>query len=49
MPRHNYPKVAAEVKALCEQHGLPYQVKSMYQCCADIVNKLQDVATTGPE
>ncbi|KAG8012701.1 Fatty acid desaturase 2, partial [Nibea albiflora] len=31
MPRHNYHLVAPMVHALCEKHGIPYQVKTMWR------------------
>jgi len=40
MPRHQLAHVASRVKTLCEKHNAPYHVKSMYQCCVDIVDKL---------
>jgi len=44
MPRHQLPFVAERVKKLCESNGLPYHVKSMYECCCDIMEKLRVVA-----
>uniref|UniRef100_A0A8C9WZZ0 acyl-CoA (8-3)-desaturase n=1 Tax=Sander lucioperca TaxID=283035 RepID=A0A8C9WZZ0_SANLU len=35
MPRHNYHLVAPLVRALCEKHGIPYQVKTLQQGFAD--------------
>lgn len=43
MPRHQLPHVAERVQQLCVKHGLPYHVKSMYQCCRDILDKLVHV------
>uniref|UniRef100_A0A8C9X386 acyl-CoA (8-3)-desaturase n=1 Tax=Sander lucioperca TaxID=283035 RepID=A0A8C9X386_SANLU len=36
MPRHNYHLVAPLVRALCEKHGIPYQVKTLQQGFADV-------------
>uniref|UniRef100_A0A3B4V1G9 acyl-CoA (8-3)-desaturase n=1 Tax=Seriola dumerili TaxID=41447 RepID=A0A3B4V1G9_SERDU len=36
MPRHNYHLVAPHVRALCEKHGIPYQMKTMWQGLTDI-------------
>ncbi|KAG7464276.1 hypothetical protein JOB18_015885 [Solea senegalensis] len=41
MPRHNYSLVAPQVRALCEKHGMSYQVKTMWQGFADIVKSLK--------
>jgi len=43
MPRHNYPIIAPRVKMLCEKHNIPYRVRTMYECCTDILNKLDAV------
>jgi len=44
MPRHQLPYVSARVKKMCDKHGIPYHLKSMYQCCKDILDKLGAVA-----
>ncbi|XP_028286609.1 acyl-CoA 6-desaturase [Parambassis ranga] len=41
MPRHNYHKVAPQVRALCEKHGVPYQVKPLWQGITDVVRSLK--------
>ncbi|XP_041705777.2 acyl-CoA Delta-4 desaturase-like [Coregonus clupeaformis] len=41
MPRHNYHLVAPLVRALCEKHGVPYQVKTMQQGLTDVVRSLK--------
>ncbi|XP_029607751.1 fatty acid desaturase 2-like [Salmo trutta] len=41
MPRHNYHLVAPLVRALCEKHGVPYQVKTMQQGITDVVRSLK--------
>uniref|UniRef100_A0A8C9VGP4 Fatty acid desaturase 2 n=1 Tax=Scleropages formosus TaxID=113540 RepID=A0A8C9VGP4_SCLFO len=41
MPRHNYWKAAPMVRALCEKHGVRYQVKSLWQGFTDIVGSLK--------
>ncbi|XP_023647990.1 acyl-CoA Delta-6 desaturase-like [Paramormyrops kingsleyae] len=41
MPRHNYQRAAPMVRALCEKHGIPYQVKSLWCAFADIVGSLR--------
>jgi fatty acid desaturase 2 (delta-6 desaturase) len=40
MPRHNLKKIAPRIKSLCLKHELPYNQRTMYQCCCDIVEKL---------
>ncbi|KAG7245421.1 hypothetical protein INR49_010872 [Caranx melampygus] len=42
MPRHNYHLVAPRVRALCEKHGIPYQMKTMWQGLTDIVRSLKN-------
>lgn len=37
MPRHNYHLVAPQIRAVCEKHGVPYQVKTLWKGMADIV------------
>eukprot|EP01119_Soliformovum_irregulare_P010736 TRINITY_DN2648_c1_g1_i1.p1 TRINITY_DN2648_c1_g1~~TRINITY_DN2648_c1_g1_i1.p1 ORF type:complete len:426 (+),score=117.56 TRINITY_DN2648_c1_g1_i1:183-1280(+) len=44
MPRHHLSQVSERVKNLCEKHGVPYHRKTMYECCCDVVRKLQLVA-----
>ncbi|KAF1386791.1 hypothetical protein PFLUV_G00098550 [Perca fluviatilis] len=41
MPRHNYHLVAPLVRALCEKHGIPYQVKTLWQGFADVFRSLK--------
>ncbi|KAM9753034.1 acyl-CoA Delta-6 desaturase-like [Menidia menidia] len=41
MPRHNYQLVAPRVRALCEKHGIPYQVKTLWQGLVDVVRSLK--------
>uniref|UniRef100_A0A8C8EG62 Cytochrome b5 heme-binding domain-containing protein n=1 Tax=Oncorhynchus tshawytscha TaxID=74940 RepID=A0A8C8EG62_ONCTS len=41
MPRHNYHMVAPLVRALCEKHGLPYQVKTLQKAIIDVVGSLK--------
>uniref|UniRef100_A0A8C9X365 acyl-CoA (8-3)-desaturase n=1 Tax=Sander lucioperca TaxID=283035 RepID=A0A8C9X365_SANLU len=41
MPRHNYHLVAPLVRALCEKHGIPYQVKTLQQGFADAFQSTQ--------
>ncbi|TDH09608.1 hypothetical protein EPR50_G00088140 [Perca flavescens] len=41
MPRHNYHLVAPLVRALCEKHGIPYQVKTLQQGFADVFRYVQ--------
>jgi len=40
MPRHHLKEISPKIQALCEKYKLPYHVRSMYQCCCDIVEKL---------
>uniref|UniRef100_A0A4W6DY23 acyl-CoA (8-3)-desaturase n=1 Tax=Lates calcarifer TaxID=8187 RepID=A0A4W6DY23_LATCA len=42
MPRHNYHLVAPQVRALCEKHGIPYQMKTLRQGLVDIVKSLKN-------
>nr|ANN11901.1 delta-4 desaturase [Siganus guttatus] len=41
MPRHNYHLVAPQVQALCEKHGIPYEVKTLWKGMADVVRALK--------
>nr|BDV32468.1 fatty acid desaturase delta4 desaturase [Cololabis saira] len=41
MPRHNYHLVAPKVRALCEKHGIPYQMKGLWRGMADVVSSLK--------
>ncbi|CAL8356499.1 unnamed protein product [Lota lota] len=41
MPRHNYQVVAPLVRALCEKHGIPYQVKTLWRGFGDVVGSLK--------
>uniref|UniRef100_A0A8C7QV89 Cytochrome b5 heme-binding domain-containing protein n=1 Tax=Oncorhynchus mykiss TaxID=8022 RepID=A0A8C7QV89_ONCMY len=41
MPRHNYHLVAPLVRALCEKHGVPYQVKTLQKGMTDVVRSLK--------
>uniref|UniRef100_A0AAZ3QEC4 Cytochrome b5 heme-binding domain-containing protein n=1 Tax=Oncorhynchus tshawytscha TaxID=74940 RepID=A0AAZ3QEC4_ONCTS len=41
MPRHNYHLVAPLVRALCEKHGVPYQVKTLQKGITDVVGSLK--------
>uniref|UniRef100_A0A674AXW3 Fatty acid desaturase 2 n=1 Tax=Salmo trutta TaxID=8032 RepID=A0A674AXW3_SALTR len=41
MPRHNYHLVAPLVRALCEKHGVPYQVKTLKKGMTDVVRSLK--------
>lgn len=41
MPRHNYHMVAPLVRALCEKHGVPYQVKTLQKGMTDVVRSLK--------
>ncbi|KAI4824961.1 hypothetical protein KUCAC02_020671 [Chaenocephalus aceratus] len=42
MPRHNYHRVAPLVRALCEKHGIPYNVKTMWQGIVDVFRSLKN-------
>nr|AYG96558.1 fatty acid desaturase 2A [Pantodon buchholzi] len=42
MPRHNYWRAAPMVRAMCEKHGVPYQVKSLWRGFTDIVASLRE-------
>ncbi|KAL2093773.1 hypothetical protein ACEWY4_011085 [Coilia grayii] len=41
MPRHNYCLAAPEVKALCDKHGIPYEVKTLWRGLVDVVRSLK--------
>nr|AGG69480.1 fatty acyl desaturase 2 [Argyrosomus regius] len=41
MPRHNYHLVAPMVHALCEKHGIPYKVKTMWRGLVDVIRSLK--------
>nr|AKG51660.1 fatty acid desaturase 2 [Oryzias sinensis] len=41
MPRHNYHLVAPQVRALCEKHGIPYEMKSLWRGMVDVVRSLK--------
>ncbi|XP_062403030.1 acyl-CoA 6-desaturase [Sardina pilchardus] len=41
MPRHNYWLAAPLVKALCEKHGIPYEVKTLWRGLVDVVSSLK--------
>ncbi|XP_041965476.1 acyl-CoA 6-desaturase [Alosa sapidissima] len=41
MPRHNYWLAAPSVKALCEKHGIPYEVKTLWRGLVDVVSSLK--------
>uniref|UniRef100_A0AAQ5ZJB4 Cytochrome b5 heme-binding domain-containing protein n=1 Tax=Amphiprion ocellaris TaxID=80972 RepID=A0AAQ5ZJB4_AMPOC len=42
MPRHNYHLVAPLVRDLCDKHGVPYQMKTMWQGLTDVVGSLKN-------
>uniref|UniRef100_A0A3Q3BET7 acyl-CoA (8-3)-desaturase n=1 Tax=Kryptolebias marmoratus TaxID=37003 RepID=A0A3Q3BET7_KRYMA len=41
MPRHNYHLVAQRVRELCEKHGIPYQMKTLWRGMVDVVRSLK--------
>uniref|UniRef100_A0A1A8JB38 acyl-CoA (8-3)-desaturase n=1 Tax=Nothobranchius kuhntae TaxID=321403 RepID=A0A1A8JB38_NOTKU len=41
MPRHNYHLVAPRVKELCEKHGVPYGMKTLWRGMVDVVRSLK--------
>uniref|UniRef100_A0A3B3X0S7 acyl-CoA (8-3)-desaturase n=1 Tax=Poecilia mexicana TaxID=48701 RepID=A0A3B3X0S7_9TELE len=41
MPRHNYHLVVPRVRAMCEKHGVPYEIKSLWRGMADVVSSLK--------
>jgi len=43
MPRHNFYKVAPRARALCEKHGVEYRMRTVWQACCDVMNKLDSV------
>eukprot|EP01130_Rhizamoeba_saxonica_P017229 TRINITY_DN8269_c0_g1_i1.p1 TRINITY_DN8269_c0_g1~~TRINITY_DN8269_c0_g1_i1.p1 ORF type:complete len:421 (-),score=48.21 TRINITY_DN8269_c0_g1_i1:20-1282(-) len=44
MPRHNYPKIASDVRQMVERHGIEYRTKTMYGAMCDIVDSLKIAA-----
>ncbi|KAJ8249160.1 hypothetical protein GJAV_G00231820 [Gymnothorax javanicus] len=42
MPRHNYCRVAPLVRQLCQRHGIPYQVKTLWEGFRDVVGSLRE-------
>uniref|UniRef100_A0A3Q3GY09 Fatty acid desaturase domain-containing protein n=1 Tax=Kryptolebias marmoratus TaxID=37003 RepID=A0A3Q3GY09_KRYMA len=38
MPRHNYHLVAPRVRALCEKHGVPYQMKTLWRGMGELLS-----------
>lgn len=42
MPRHNYHLVAPLVRAVCEKHEIPYNVKTLQQGVTDVVRSLKN-------
>ncbi|RNA14810.1 fatty acid desaturase 2-like, partial [Brachionus plicatilis] len=42
MPRHNYYKIAPDVKELCKKYNIEYQCKTMSQATYDIYNCLKE-------
>jgi len=44
MPRHQLRYVAPRVKQLCQKYGIEYKVRTLGECCMDILNKLVSVA-----
>ncbi len=45
MPRHNLPKVSAQVRELCVKHELKFDVLSMVESTAQVLRCLADIAT----
>jgi fatty acid desaturase len=45
MPRHNYPKVAPQVKELCKKYGITYHEKSLLQAFKDVVRSLEEAVS----
>ncbi|CAC5410891.1 unnamed protein product [Mytilus coruscus] len=41
MPRHNLYKIQPLVQSLCKKHGIPHEVKSLYQSFVDIIKSLK--------
>nr|Q9LEN0.1 RecName: Full=Bifunctional delta 6-fatty acyl acetylenase/desaturase; Short=CpAcet6 [Ceratodon purpureus]CAB94992.1 delta 6-fatty acetylenase [Ceratodon purpureus] len=44
MPRHNYPKIAPQVEALCKKHGLEYDNVSVVGASVAVVKALKEIA-----
>jgi fatty acid desaturase len=45
MPRHNYPKVAPQVKELCKKYNIAYNEKSMLGAFKDVVRALEEAVS----
>ncbi|KAF7224303.1 acyl-CoA Delta-4 desaturase [Nothobranchius furzeri] len=41
MPRHNYHLVSQRVHALCEKHGVSYEMKNLWRGMTDVVRSLK--------
>ena len=41
MPRHNFSAAQAQVRALCDKHGVEYQLVPIWTAFADIVRSLR--------
>ena|SRR3990167_5309329 len=44
MPRHRYPEIREDVKALCKKHNVPYTTTTIWHSCVEVVDKLRSVA-----
>jgi fatty acid desaturase len=44
MPRHNYPKIAPQVQALCEKHGLEYDNSSVLDASLAVLKATKEIA-----
>ncbi|KAF7982201.1 hypothetical protein HWV62_29378 [Athelia sp. TMB] len=45
MPRHRYPAVQPQVKALCEEYGVPYHQTGFFEGTKEVLGRLNQVAT----
>ncbi len=49
LPAHRYAEIADEVRAVCEQHGLPYNTGSLAEQFGTVVRRIGSLALPGRE
>jgi linoleoyl-CoA desaturase len=47
LPSHRYPRMAAEVREICERYGLPYNTGSLSRQLGSVVKKIFRLALPG--
>jgi linoleoyl-CoA desaturase len=47
LPSHRYPRIAGEVREICEDHGLPYNTGSLSRQLGSVVRKIFRLALPG--